>query len=914
MKKTIAFVTDGLKFNGNTLEEKSIGGSESAMIYMATELHNLGNEITVYCNCDKPGIYNGIDYRNNSLFAFDEKSQPDVCIVSRYTEFLSLPIDSKLNILWVHDIVVDNIELSLSVADKIFCLSEYHKKEFQRNHKIEDSAFWITSNGYDPSIVQEIIPFQQKKNNYIYASRYERGLIKLLSDIWPKIVNKNPEAKLHLCGYNNEIADYNPGDYFYESYKKSIELIHKSKNIIDHGYLLKKDYYNLLRNCAYMIYPTDCRGETSCINAIEAQALGCLVVTTDDFALSETVKTNTKIKIDENYDNNFLNALEKYRDEIYEEEITKAKNLISNFTWRNVAESWDKQLDLMFIERFENNKEKILTQLEYNSDLVATKKLTNDKKYSDLIEICNFNNVTDHSYFENGYKNIERVDIIVDIIKKIVIQETKEISILDLGSYDGVISVPILKTLDLYVKRLFAYDTNKTALETLYNKFSSTYKQLEIINDNVFNIDRYDLDIDVVIIGELLEHIENVNDFLNKLMSLVKKKTTFIFSTPAGPWQNLDKDNKHIEHLHHFEYNDIVEIFKDTNIEIKTTKERQLGRRGEPLYHWIYHFTVDPNNIPTFYEPNYEDKFIKTRPYKKIIASMIVKNEEDNLSRCIKSFYNIVDDIVITDTGSNDSTKEIASRFTNNIYDYKWEEEDGLGDFSAARNYCLSKCDGDYILWMDADEVLINSTILPRFILTDYFDSILVKQKDCIIYDDNRRYNSPHQDRLFKNNGIYFSGVVHEYPTINGDWISKSLFQEITFIAHYGTLNLNKDPERFDNLIIKNYNKNPNIVAKSYYMELLCETFHKTNNISLIKEILNIWFNYIFPSKDLWLIEKSMFHIQTLYEILYNNNLLSSMYRVSYKEYEDELNNIKIFATSEEEFRIFFDIILRKGE
>ena len=85
MKKTISLVTGGLKFNGSSLEHTSLGGSESAMIYMAKELYKLGNEVTVYCDCDKPGIYDGVDYRHFDLFTVDEKCQMDVCIISRFT-------------------------------------------------------------------------------------------------------------------------------------------------------------------------------------------------------------------------------------------------------------------------------------------------------------------------------------------------------------------------------------------------------------------------------------------------------------------------------------------------------------------------------------------------------------------------------------------------------------------------------------------------------------------------------------------------------------------------------------------------------------------------------------------------------------------------------------------------------------
>ncbi len=84
-----------------------------------------------------------------------------------------------------------------------------------------------------------------------------------------------------------------------------------------------------------------------------------------------------------------------------------------------------------------------------------------------------------------------------------------------------------------------------------------------------------------------------------------------------------------------------------------------------------------------------------------ISLCMIVKNEEPVLARCLDSIYDLMDEIIIVDTGSSDCTKEIASRYTDKIYDFTW-----IHDFSAARNYSFSKATMDYIYVADADEVL----------------------------------------------------------------------------------------------------------------------------------------------------------------------------------------------------------------
>lgn len=84
-----------------------------------------------------------------------------------------------------------------------------------------------------------------------------------------------------------------------------------------------------------------------------------------------------------------------------------------------------------------------------------------------------------------------------------------------------------------------------------------------------------------------------------------------------------------------------------------------------------------------------------------ISLCMIVKNEEKVLARCLDSICDLMDEIIIVDTGSDDRTREIAARYTDKIYDFEW-----IKDFSAARNFAFSKASCDYIYSADADEVL----------------------------------------------------------------------------------------------------------------------------------------------------------------------------------------------------------------
>ena len=84
-----------------------------------------------------------------------------------------------------------------------------------------------------------------------------------------------------------------------------------------------------------------------------------------------------------------------------------------------------------------------------------------------------------------------------------------------------------------------------------------------------------------------------------------------------------------------------------------------------------------------------------------ISLCMIVKNEEAVLAQCLDSLAGLMDEIIVVDTGSTDSTKEIARNYTSQVYDFDWNK-----DFSAARNFSFSKASMDYIYAPDADEVL----------------------------------------------------------------------------------------------------------------------------------------------------------------------------------------------------------------
>jgi O-antigen biosynthesis protein len=91
----------------------------------------------------------------------------------------------------------------------------------------------------------------------------------------------------------------------------------------------------------------------------------------------------------------------------------------------------------------------------------------------------------------------------------------------------------------------------------------------------------------------------------------------------------------------------------------------------------------------------------KSREKATLSLAMIVKNEEEHIAKCLWSAKPIVDEMIVVDTGSFDRTKDISRAFGAKVYDYAWNN-----DFSEARNYALSLSSSDWILVLDADEVI----------------------------------------------------------------------------------------------------------------------------------------------------------------------------------------------------------------
>lgn len=116
-----------------------------------------------------------------------------------------------------------------------------------------------------------------------------------------------------------------------------------------------------------------------------------------------------------------------------------------------------------------------------------------------------------------------------------------------------------------------------------------------------------------------------------------------------------------------------------------------------------------------------------------ISVCIITKNECDNLNICLERLSSYPVEIVVIDTGSTDNTKQVARKYTGNVYDFEW-----INDFSAARNFAISKATKDYILMIDTDE----------FIDTFDYDAIIK-----LIKANPNSVGRIHRKNIFESNG-----------------------------------------------------------------------------------------------------------------------------------------------------------------
>ena len=302
----IAFIdTLGLTYDGSTLTKRGLGGSESAVIRMAQELAKIGFDVTVYNDCTSddslPGIYDGVLYQHIQDAQSSHAQLYDVVIVSRSV----VPIvqdwiifkNSKHVCLWMHDTFCEGdnqIEYLINCGklNEIFTLSDWHTgyvthcdHGVRRNYDILKNHIFMTRNGINATPTSWIDIREKDPNHFVFNASVTKGMLPLVKQIWPKVKERIPEAKLTVIGGYYKFREAAGPD---QQEKDWSELALQHGNDINFtGVITQQEISNILRKASYMIYPAGFP-ETFGISTLEALAHNVPLITCQFGALAET--------------------------------------------------------------------------------------------------------------------------------------------------------------------------------------------------------------------------------------------------------------------------------------------------------------------------------------------------------------------------------------------------------------------------------------------------------------------------------------------------------------------------------------------------------------------------------------------------------------------------------------------------
>ncbi len=367
----LCFVADGgfEPWTGSDILTKGVGGSETYIIEMARYIQKRGDyKVLVFCNCVEQSVFEGVEYIPIAQFMpFANTQYIHTCIISRFSEYVPVAIQGKVENFYMvlHDLTPSGLVIPISrKMKKIFCLSEWHVEyftnifphfkditvpfyygidvaKFDNERAVEMNKDEMPQTNIQMSMVESSPKTPYK---FIYSSYPNRGLYQLLS-MWPAIVEKYPEANLHIYSDVNGkwVNDVAP-----ELMQKIRELYVRYEslagglNIHKYGWVNKETLAEAWKSSEYWLYPCTFM-ETFCLTAVEAALSKTLAITNGLAALQNTVG-NRGIVVEG--DASTVEWCEKALVELFaimenrelrEELIEKNYNWAKNMSWENQA-------------------------------------------------------------------------------------------------------------------------------------------------------------------------------------------------------------------------------------------------------------------------------------------------------------------------------------------------------------------------------------------------------------------------------------------------------------------------------------------------------------------------------------------------------------------------------------------------
>lgn len=838
---TLAFFIDSVAFTADVIHGRaSLGGSESACLGLARALKARGHEVHIFTtqldeSCVGRDGYGLVWHHAEDLYGMSAYVEWDMLCALRIPLVFAQRVQARLRVLWNQDLLIGEAAkmqtMSLAWAyDKIVYVSEYHRKQWEGVLPELKSVGWVTKNGFDPAHVPTT-GVVKHPNRIIHITRPERGLDPLLR-MWPKLRELVPDAELHICRYNSM---YDAGGWgkICAQYDERVAAVNAQVGGITYlGELGKADLYRAIAEAAVMWYPGVVDfAETSCCAAVESQACGTPFVGSFKGALPETMPSGVLFSGDATsleYQTASVQAVATMlrdcrRNAVAYRELQKAgREHVKAYTYDVIAQEWDGWIGQAFAERAglgidtdSARQIKVVDRLLHEDDHTAALRAANDVSghvnettsaqfdyVAGVRQLCH-RVIAGQEHTATDYSTYALPDPIAEWemcprFHAVAPNFEGCTRVLDVACGNGAFAIGLARQYPHLHIFGIDYSEGNIARAKAGAITAGVADRVTFVHAPVWDFERQCLDrlahalveangpFDGMFAGEFLEHIADAPGLIDSLESLVADGAVILYTVPHGPFDEIRGrgEPRKRSHVHHFQHDDLTEVFGQKRELSCTYFNLGLSLRGTQLGHWLIRYTATVNGPKARPRP-YVQRIASTRPFPKLSVGIITRNAGLDLARCLESVWHIADEIVVGDTGSTDNTIEVAESYGATVLTLTPIDQDPDG-FSGARNAVLRAATGEWFLWIDADEVLMGGPEIGKYLEASLYHGYAIKQTHVSVQDP------PHSDkpvRLFRRlPSIQFAGCVHEQPVmgdVNGD-IMPALELHDVVIAHFG--------------------------------------------------------------------------------------------------------------------------------
>jgi glycosyltransferase involved in cell wall biosynthesis/SAM-dependent methyltransferase len=848
----ITILAPGMPFEGDTLERASLGGSETAALCMARSLQRLGHYVVVFSNTERPAVYDDVAYFPAARFHEYACNVPhDICIVQRTPEALTRRINSRLTLLWCHDLALLRASQVFRGVmwgiDKVMVLSEYMAGQYEEVYGLPREALWVTRNGVELDRFRHAKPPPRDRRRLMYCARPERGLDVLLQAILPKLLVEDSGIRLSLAGYNNPVAHmaefYNEIDRMIASYGDRVQWL---------GNLTKDQLYRHYQSAGVYVYPTPSPtapmfSEISCISAMECMAAGLPIVTSRRGALPETIGEEAGTLIDgdptsSEYQDAFVQAVMRYvRDgQAWERASSAGRARSAGMDWYGIAQEWTEQFAALLAER-NDDPYRLTRHLIRHSDIIAAKELVaalppDDSQAVELRDHLerdwSFSSGQDavrQQYERIGQTHTDVFDHVpseprFQLLHQWLVQHPDAQKILDFGCAHGAYAVNMANRVG---RRWVGVDIDRHSIEWA-NKYRETRAVDSSLLQFVVGDESADLSdhapFDLLWIGETLEHFLDPAGAVSRLERWVRHGGKVLMTTPYGPWEYLSYDTyPHRAHLWEYDRHDLRDMFGGKrDVMITAVPHAGVTTLGEPLGWYVVEYTVDAAR-PTG-RIDMSRKLRLQRPRQTVSANIMAgSGAEETMHWCLRSIRHLADEVVLVDTGMNAEGRRIAAQYEPWLRVVRGSSPIADG-FETPRNEGLAHCRMDWVHWIDTDETLVDQQHVHKYLRENIFHGYGIRQHH---FACDTTFQPDMPVRLFRRRplggkSMRWYGMIHEHPELAlNEGPGHTVILSDVHIAHVGYLIESTRRQRFDRnypLLQRDIVKYPERVLQKHFM------------------------------------------------------------------------------------------------